>query len=152
MWTGPESRASAARDTAVVLAELFGRATNRILVAGFAFDHSDAVLRPLHHALLRGVTCRLFADVGGAGGFIADHWPFGPPFPAVFGFEPEPGVFASLHAKCVVVDGQWVFITSANFTDRGQTRNIEVGVVLNDEHLAGVLEAQFVGGKWFVAR
>jgi hypothetical protein len=149
VWTGPESRASAARDTAVVLAELFGRATTRILVAGFAFDHASEVLRPLHQALSRGVTCRLFADGAVAGKFLSDHWPFGPPFPVVLSFEPEAGVFASLHAKCVVIDGRWVFITSANFTDRGQTRNIEVGVVLDDAHLAGVLESQFVGGAWF---
>jgi phosphatidylserine/phosphatidylglycerophosphate/cardiolipin synthase-like enzyme len=67
----------------------------------------------------------------------------------VYRFVPEPRVFASLHAKCVVVDGRWVFVTSANFTDRGQTRNIEVGVLLDDERLAAVLEAQFVGGRWF---
>jgi phosphatidylserine/phosphatidylglycerophosphate/cardiolipin synthase-like enzyme len=152
VWTGPEARASAARDTAVVLAELFGRATTRILVAGFAFDHASEVLRPLHQALLRGVSCRLFADSAVGQKFLSDHWPFGPPFPQVLGFEPEAGVFASLHAKCVVIDGRWVFITSANFTDRGQTRNIEVGVVLDDGHLAGVLEAQFVGGKWFAPR
>ncbi len=151
VWTGPESRASAARDTAVVLAELFGRATIRVLVAGFAFDHASDVLRPLHQALVRGVSCRLFADGAVAGRFLSDHWPFGPPFPEVLGFEPEAGVFASLHAKCLVIDGRWVFITSANFTDRGQTRNIEVGVVLDDVHLAAVLESQFVGGEWFSA-
>lgn len=151
VWTGPESRASAARDTAVVLAELFGRAATRILVAGFAFDHASDVLRPLHQALVRGVSCRVFADGAVAGKFLSEHWPFGPPFPEVLGFEPEAGVFASLHAKCVVIDGRWVFITSANFTDRGQTRNIEVGVVLDDAHLAGVLESQFVG-PWFAPR
>jgi phosphatidylserine/phosphatidylglycerophosphate/cardiolipin synthase-like enzyme len=58
-------------------------------------------------------------------------------------------VFASLHAKCVVVDGRLVFVTSANFTDRGQTRNVEVGVVLDEPRLAAVLEAQFVAGEWF---
>jgi phosphatidylserine/phosphatidylglycerophosphate/cardiolipin synthase-like enzyme len=63
--------------------------------------------------------------------------------------DTEKGVFASLHAKCVVVDGRWVFVTSANFTDRGQTRNVEVGVLLEDTRLAAVLEAQFVAGEWF---
>lgn len=64
---------------------------------------------------------------------------------------PEEHVFASLHAKCVVVDERWVLVTSANFTDRGQTRNVEVGVLLDDAGFAGVLEAQFVGG-WFEAK
>jgi phosphatidylserine/phosphatidylglycerophosphate/cardiolipin synthase-like enzyme len=149
VWTGPESRWSGARDTAVVLAGLFRKATATVLLAGFAFDHAADVLQPLHEALQRGVSCRLFADAGVAAGFLREHWPFGPPFPEIHGFAPEKGVFASLHAKCVVVDGRWVFVTSANFTDRGQTRNVEVGVLLEDARLAAVLEAQFVAGEWF---
>lgn len=149
VWTGPESRWSGARDTAVVLADLFRKATATILLAGFAFDHAADVLRPLHEALQRGVSCRLFADADVAAEFLREHWPFGPPFPERYGFSPEKGVFASLHAKCVVVDGRQVFVTSANFTDRGQTRNVEVGVLLEDAHLAAVLEAQFVAGEWF---
>lgn len=149
VWTGPESRQSSARDTAVVLADLFQRATVSVLLAGFVFDHAAEVLGPLHEAMKRGVNCRLFADADAARDFRRDHWPFGPPFPEVYGFVPEKGVFASLHAKCVVVDGRWVFVTSANFTDRGQTRNVEVGVLVDDTRLAAVLEAQFVGGNWF---
>jgi PLD-like domain len=149
VWTGPESRSSGARDTAVVLADLFRRATTNVLLAGFAFDHAAAVLGPLNEALQRGVSCRLFVDAGVATDFLREHWSFGPPFPEVYTFAPEQGVFASLHAKCVVVDGRWVFVTSANFTDRGQTRNVEVGVLLEDVRLAAVLEAQFVAGDWF---
>lgn len=44
--------------------------------------------------------------------------------------------FASIHAKCVVVDARWSFITSANLTARGQERNVEVGVLLDDAELA----------------
>ncbi|NBD12656.1 DISARM system phospholipase D-like protein DrmC [Corallococcus silvisoli] len=149
VWTGPEFRWSGARDTAVVLADLFHKAANTVLLAGFAFDHAAEVLGPLHAALRRGVTCRLFASAHVAAGFLREHWPFGPPFPECHGFSPDKGVFASLHAKCIVVDARWVFVTSANFTDRGQTRNIEVGVLLEDSHLAAVLEAQFSTGEWF---
>lgn len=150
VWTGPESRRSGARDTAVVLADLFAKATNSVLLAGFVFDHASDVLGPLHEAMKRGVSCRLFADAEAAADFTRENWPFGPPFPEVYGFKPEAGVYASLHAKCVVIDGRWVFVTSANFTDRGQTRNVEVGVVLDDVRLAAVLEAQFVAGEWFI--
>lgn len=149
VWTGPESRWSGARDTAVVLRELFARASRSVLLAGFAFDHSEEVLQPLHESLLRQVSCRIYADAQVASGFLLELWPFGPPFPEVYGFTPEKGVFASLHAKCVVVDQRWVFVTSANFTDRGQTRNVEVGIVVEDAGLAAVLEAQFASGDWF---
>lgn len=151
VWTGPESSSSGARSTAAVLSEVLQRATSRVLLAGFAFDHAQDVLEPLHEALRRGVACRLYADEG-AGDFLEAHWPFGPPFPEVFTFAPPPGVYASLHAKCVVVDGRWLFVTSANFTDRGQTRNVEVGVLIEDEAAAGTLEAQFSGKPWFLRR
>jgi phosphatidylserine/phosphatidylglycerophosphate/cardiolipin synthase-like enzyme len=148
VWTGPEARGSTARDTAVVLADLFTRATTRVLLAGFAFDHAEEVLAPLHAALQRGVSARVFADATVADEFLRQHWPFGPPFPEVFGFVPNPGVFASLHAKCVVVDGRWVFATSANFTNRGQSRNVEVGLLVDDASVATALEAQFSTGPW----
>ena len=37
---------------------------------------------------------------------------------------------AALHAKCIVVDQQEVFVSSANFAGAGQHRNIEVGLLL----------------------
>lgn len=143
VWTGPDGRASAARDTAVVLATLFQQARERVLVVGFTFDHADQVLRPLWDAIRRGVTARVFADSGAAELFSTRNWPFGPPFPEVFAFEATAGVFASMHAKCVVVDGRHTLITSANFTDRGQTRNIEVGALIDDVALAESIESQF---------
>lgn len=73
------------------------------------------------------------------------HWPFDVPSPDLF-YDPrtaEEGTFASLHAKCLVVDHEHVLITSANFTGRGQDRNIEVGVVIRDTGYAGALEQQW---------
>lgn len=151
VWTGPEARSSAARDTGVVLADLFGRAQQRVLLAGFTFDHADVVLRPLWESATRGVTVRLFVDKAAAPGFATKSWPFGPPLPELYAFEPKEGVFASLHAKCVVVDGRWSFITSANFTNRGQTRNVEVGALLDDATFAESLERQLQPGAHFVA-
>jgi phosphatidylserine/phosphatidylglycerophosphate/cardiolipin synthase-like enzyme len=51
--------------------------------------------------------------------------------------------FASLHAKCVIVDCAQVLVTSANFTGRGNDRNIEVGVVIRDAAYAKALETQW---------
>jgi phosphatidylserine/phosphatidylglycerophosphate/cardiolipin synthase-like enzyme len=53
--------------------------------------------------------------------------------------------YASLHAKCVVVDERWSLVGSANFTDRAQTRNIEVGALLDDPLFAQALLGQFRG-------
>lgn len=151
VWTGPDQRSSAARDTAVVLTDLFERAREQVLLAGFAFDHADEVLRPLWEARKRGVEVRLFVDTKAGDAFHTSNWPFGPPLPEVFVFRAPTGVFASLHAKCVVVDHRWCFVTSANFTNRGQSRNLEVGVLLDDPELAQRLAGQFAPGPSFIA-
>ncbi len=72
-------------------------------------------------------------------------WPFGDPRPSVF-FDPRTAqskAVVSLHAKCVVVDHERSLITSANFTDRGQTRNLEAGVSIEDHAFAVALERQW---------
>jgi phosphatidylserine/phosphatidylglycerophosphate/cardiolipin synthase-like enzyme len=44
-----------------------------------------------------------------------------------------------------VVDGVKAFVSSANFTQRGQERNIEVGVLIEDPSFASYLAAQWLG-------
>jgi phosphatidylserine/phosphatidylglycerophosphate/cardiolipin synthase-like enzyme len=43
----------------------------------------------------------------------------------------------------VVVDGRQVFVSSANFTEAAQRRNIEVGVMVQSEAIARQLTAFF---------
>jgi phosphatidylserine/phosphatidylglycerophosphate/cardiolipin synthase-like enzyme len=43
----------------------------------------------------------------------------------------------------VVVDGKRCFLTSANFTEAAQARNIELGVVVNDSIWAKSVVNQF---------
>jgi phosphatidylserine/phosphatidylglycerophosphate/cardiolipin synthase-like enzyme len=51
---------------------------------------------------------------------------------------------ASMHAKCIVVDGNEVLVTSANFTQAAQARNVEVGLRLRrDEGIARRIVGQF---------
>ena len=82
------------------------------------------------------------------GAFHANSWPFGEPRPRLFydkrALTPGPP-YCSLHAKCVVVDGPRAFVSSANFTQRGQERNIEVGVLIDDPTFAGFLAGQWLG-------
>ena len=80
--------------------------------------------------------------------FFTKNWPFGEPIPQLYydkrALEPGPS-FCSLHAKCVVVDGMRAFVSSANFTERGRERNIEVGVLIEDALIAGSLLRQWIG-------
>jgi len=77
--------------------------------------------------------------------FRRRDWPGGR-LPAVF-YDPrsmDTGPKRSvLHAKCVVVDDRYAFVTSANFTEAAQTRNIEAGVLLDDPPFAIALRGQF---------
>jgi phosphatidylserine/phosphatidylglycerophosphate/cardiolipin synthase-like enzyme len=58
---------------------------------------------------------------------------------------------ASLHAKCVIVDDAKALVTSANFTEAAQERNIEAGVLVERPGFAVALRKQFdglVAGGW----
>ncbi|MFO0675874.1 MAG: DISARM system phospholipase D-like protein DrmC [Polyangiaceae bacterium] len=162
VWSGPEARVSAARDTSVVVAELFRRAENHVMIAGYRFDRPD-ILEPLHTAMqTRGVRADLFLDVevdyneralrstdfvrASVSKFFDHAWTFGSPRPNIYTdarAESPLADWASIHAKCIVVDERWSLVTSANFTDRGQTRNIEVGALLDDKDFAHALVGQW---------
>ncbi len=164
VWTGPETRASTARDTALVVQRLFESAERSVIVGGYAFDTPD-ILRPLHQIMsARGVSATFFVDIDGAtrpedaerfataaiDKFFREVWTFGTPKPDVY-YDPRTAIrgdlpgheWATLHAKCIVVDDARALITSANFTDRGQTRNIEAGVLIEDPAFSGEL-----AGHW----
>ena len=51
----------------------------------------------------------------------------------------------SLHAKCLIIDRREALITSANFTEAAQQRNVEVGVVIRHEPLAERSASYFEG-------
>ena len=51
--------------------------------------------------------------------------------------DPQNGKPGSLHAKCITVDNEQVFVSSANFTEAGQDRNIEVGLLVQSPVIAG---------------
>ena len=163
VWTGPEGHGATARDTAIVLRELFESARDQVILAGYSFRNATDVLAPLHRAMVdHGLSTTFFVNIEQAAILTspperhADHqlanfnttiWPFGPPYPRVYydkrALEPGPP-FASLHAKCVVVDGERAFVSSANFTLRGQERNIEVGVRIDNQQFALHLARQWL--------
>lgn len=148
--SGPEAAGIATRDTAAVMHALLAEAKNEVLLVGYAFYHAQPLFEPLAVRLaadpeLRVWFClqigrkpndtslsseivRRFADE-----FVLHHWPW-MPRPDVF-YDPraldrDGQRRSSLHAKCVVVDRSAALITSANFTEAAQERNIECGIVI----------------------
>ena len=86
--------------------------------------------------------------------FRTQHWPVGHPVPEVY-FDPrslalDPADKAVSHAKCVVIDGSIAFVSSANFTEAAQIRNIEIGVLIRSrpvsERLVNFFFTMITGG------
>jgi phosphatidylserine/phosphatidylglycerophosphate/cardiolipin synthase-like enzyme len=92
-------------------------------------------LTPEHQILTR------FAE-----GFWRNHWPW-PTRPCVYyaprALSTDLAICASLHAKCIVIDDEIAFVTSANFTEWAQERNLEAGVLIRDGGFARSLRNQF---------
>jgi phosphatidylserine/phosphatidylglycerophosphate/cardiolipin synthase-like enzyme len=154
--TGPEAGGVANRSTAVVVSELFRAAEHSVLIAGYAVYQGQKVFRSLGDRMLQypELDVRMFLDVArkpsdtsSADALIArfvhqfktSQWPNGMPLPNVYCCEQpitQNGKPGSLHAKCIVVDGKHVFVSSANFTEAAQERNIEVGLLVQSGAIA----------------
>jgi hypothetical protein len=161
VWTGPDPVQGVARDTNVIVRELFARATRDVIIGGCYFSAGREILQPLHTAMRdRNVKVTFCMNVGEvhhltrdslanaqrcAVSFMRENWFFGEPVPDFY-FDPrtaKPGDMAKLHAKCIVVDERWSLLTSANFTYLGQHRNIEAGVLIDDAAFSSKLARQW---------
>ena len=164
VWTGPEAPGIVNRDTSVVVREMFQNAKESVLIAGYAVyqGHVDLqgtgrshgpdcpgfevqmyldIQRPHQDQSSPSELVRIFAER-----FVRKEWP-GQRLPEAL-LRPEiigrrSNETTSLHAKCVVVDKEQAFVSSANFTEAAQTRNIEVGVLLRSLAFAQKLTYHF---------
>jgi len=163
VWTGPEAPGIVNRDTSVVVRELFQGARESVLVAGYAVYQGHVVFKELAERMDRRPELRvqMFLDIKRPPGdgsspselvrafgerFVRKQWP-GRRVPVLYydprALEVDHAARASLHAKCVVVDREQAFVSSANFTEAAHMKNIEVGVLLRSPSLAGRLVAHF---------
>ena len=163
VWSGASEGEQATRDTKVVLDGIFSRAESHVLIATFViYDGMSVFARLTDRLRLRPeIDVDLYVNLPSESGrdedeaadaahfvefFARRHWPSDVPMPAIH-YDPETRKHgtkrATLHAKCVVVDRRWAFVTSANFTEAAQERNIEAGVLLDHPRLAEALAGQF---------
>ena len=162
--TGPHEPAGTPRATSAVVGDLFRGAKNSVVVSGYAVRQGQKVFKDLADRMAECPTLqvRLYLDVQRANGdtsmpeeilrrfsqrFRSTQWPLQRPLPELY-FDPrsvalDRSTAGSLHAKCVVVDSERVFVSSANFTEAAQERNIEVGLVLDSPVLANRLAGFF---------
>jgi phosphatidylserine/phosphatidylglycerophosphate/cardiolipin synthase-like enzyme len=130
--TIPADSPGIARPTERVVREMLSTSTREVIILGYEFT-SQEMVDVLADASKRGVEIIMILDrTRGAVERILDNWPKGSPAPFLYKDKERPGAgpYASMHAKCLLVDGKNLLITSANFTLHGMRENIEIGVRL----------------------
>lgn len=163
VWSGASEPTQGMRDTREVLEELFSQAERHVLISTYVIYNGRNVFAPLAKRMRErpGLEVELYVNLPARSGyaddekadvaafreaFVREHWPEKTRMPALY-YDPESrkagSSRTSLHAKCVVVDGRRVFITSANFTEAAQERNIEAGVLLDHAKVAESLVGRF---------
>jgi hypothetical protein len=163
--SGPEVPGVPTGDTAAAFQMLIQEAEAEVLLVGYAVYGGERIFEPLAERLrnipsLRVIFCLDIARRPGdtstdkeivrhfAGEFRARHWPW-PVLPELY-YDPRAHALtgegrASLHAKCVVVDRKAALITSANFTEAAQKRNIELGLLVRHAAIAERIACYFAG-------
>lgn len=162
VWTGPEVPGTSSRDTAIVVPELWRSAKHDILMSTFVVHDVATVFLPLAERMdaVPGLRVRIFLNINRPPRDtaldsellreFADQfrraWP-GQRRPEVYydprGLSADSAVRASWHAKCVVVDDDASFVTSANFTEWAHQRNVEAGVLVRSRSFNAQLRQQF---------
>lgn len=164
VWSGPETAVAHSRDTAVVVAELFRSAMKSVVISTFVVHQADTVFKSLAERMAEVADLRvqLFLHVGRESRdtrheseilreFAAElsrQWP-GSRRPLLY-YDPRSLSLnaeerATWHAKVVVIDDEKAFVTSANFTEWAQQRNVEAGVLVRNSEFARHLRRQFEG-------
>ncbi len=162
--TGPEVSGVTNLKTGSRFLQVVEHAKRELMLATFALFRGDQILAPIHEAMKRNpqLEVTLIVHVGRRHGdstltsqivenfrqeFFSKHWPWEELRPRVFYFpsslEMKSSLRGAMHAKFVIADEQRCFITSANFTEAAQSRNIEIGVEISDSHEPKTLAQYF---------
>jgi hypothetical protein len=163
--SGPEVGGIPTADTGATIQTLIESAQSEIILVGYAVHNGKRLFKRLAERMeevpsLRVMFCldipRKLTDTSLASeivrrfarDFVAKHWP-GTSLPDLY-YDPRAlaeniQLRASLHAKCVVVDRRIAVITSANFTEAAQRKNIEVGVLIRYEPFVTRLSSYLEG-------
>ena len=160
--TGPDAM-TMFRDTGVVVRQMFARADRSVLAVGFAIHQGRSIFQALASRLdemedLEVVLCvDIRREIGNttrtsqilrayAARFVEAEWP-GTRLPRIYydprSLSPDRGVRSALHAKCVAVDSTEALVTSANFTEAAQLRNIELGLHVRVPPIVRQIEDHF---------
>jgi phosphatidylserine/phosphatidylglycerophosphate/cardiolipin synthase-like enzyme len=130
--TLPPETPGIARPTERVVQEMIDTARTEIILLGY--ELSDlGLIGLLAAATDRGISVTMICDRGrGAAQRVLDSWPsrITPPRILHDRERTDGAPYALMHAKCLLIDGSDLLVTSANFTFHGLRGNIEIGIRL----------------------
>lgn len=122
-----------ARPTGQVLHEMLRPRVREVILLGYEVT-DQGMMKLLVEVTARRADVIMICDrERGAARRVLEGWPADVQRPRIFHDrkQPDGAPFASMHAKCLLVNGSDLLITSANFTFHGLHGNIEIGVRLS---------------------
>jgi phosphatidylserine/phosphatidylglycerophosphate/cardiolipin synthase-like enzyme len=164
--SGPDVPGIHTCDTAATMRTMIEDAHHDLIMVGYALHNIQSLFQPIAEKFetIPGFKVIFCLDIGRPYGdtsleseiirrfineFKERHWPW-PKMPDIF-YDPrslETGQNAghsSLHAKCIITDHKIALVTSANFTEAAQYRNIEAGVQIKHVPMVKRLAGYFEG-------
>ena len=155
VWTGPVSHSFAMRRTDQALLQVIREAKERLWIVSFAVYKIRTIVEALDSASERGVSISILVESSdeSEGRIAYDTFrPFGSKireqakfyvWPREKRLSSSDDKFGTLHAKLAVVDGNLLFISSANLTEYAMHLNMELGVLITGGKLPVQVEAHF---------
>ncbi len=127
-----------ARPTSQVLIEMLRPPVQEVILLGYEVS-DETMMELLGDAAAAGAIVIAICDrERGAAQRLLERWPQGARKPRIFQDRQraDGARYASMHAKCLLVDGDDLLVTSANFTFHGLHGNIEIGIRLSGKPAA----------------
>ena len=149
LWTGPDTSSVPVRRTEQALCDLVDMAKETLFVVSFVAFKADRVYAKIVEAVARGVKVSFLTESSKEHGGSLDNDPIKLlrekiPGAMFYRWTAKANVAAGcVHAKCAIADRKAALITSANLTEAAMENNMERGLLVENEHLAGRLADHF---------
>lgn len=155
VWTGPRSEDASFRHTEQAILQVLNSATSTILLVSYAVYSIPNIQEAVVRAAERGVKITVivetpnkldvqneYSTLQALGDDVSRcstvyYWP------RENRKADGAGKLGILHVKCVVSDGRWLFLSSANLTKYAFSLNVELGVLITGGQAPRSVERMF---------
>jgi phosphatidylserine/phosphatidylglycerophosphate/cardiolipin synthase-like enzyme len=150
VWTGPTFSTSPIKHkTYETIKKMFESAQNEIIIVGYTFSLDNPIVSSLMDKLIEASNrgCRIniiFHKNTTNQERILNSWPNNIRLPYLYFWKGNRNLgTTSLHSKLICIDQNQLLVTSANFTLNGLERNIETGLLIQNDRSIQIIWQQF---------